>query len=60
MALNAPTSYDLTGGNYVAYIGRLSYEKGYDLLIEVARRNPSIPFRFAGAKRGAKRYGDSR
>ena len=49
--IDAPTSYDLTGGNYVAYIGRLSYEKGYDLLIEVARRNPSIPFRFAGAKR---------
>ena len=49
--IDAPASYDLTGGNYVAYIGRLSYEKGYDLLIEVARRNPSIPFRFAGAKR---------
>lgn len=38
-------------GNYIAYVGRLSYEKGYDLLIEVARRHPDIQFRFAGAKR---------
>ncbi len=38
-------------GEYVAYIGRLSYEKGYDLLIEVAHRNPTIIFCFAGAER---------
>lgn len=38
-------------GDYVAYLGRLSYEKGYDLLIEVARRHPEISFRFAGAQR---------
>lgn len=38
-------------GQYVAYIGRLSYEKGYDLLFEVARRNPDIKFCFAGATR---------
>jgi len=47
----APESYEPTLGEYVAYIGRLSYEKGYDLLLEVARRNPDIDFRFAGAKR---------
>lgn len=52
-----PNSLDITRnylqiiGKYVAYIGRLSYEKGYDLLIEVARRQPSIPFYFAGEKR---------
>lgn len=52
-----PNSLDITGnylnaiGQFVAYIGRLSYEKGYDLLIEVAKRQPSIPFYFAGAKR---------
>ena len=52
-----PNSLDITGsylkttGQYVAYIGRLSYEKGYDLLIEVAKRQPSIPFYFAGEKR---------
>lgn len=38
-------------GGYVAYCGRLSYEKGYDRLIEVARRHPEIEFRFAGAQR---------
>lgn len=38
-------------GQYVAYIGRLSYEKGYDLLFEVAKRNPDIKFCFAGATR---------
>lgn len=38
-------------GDYIAYVGRLSYEKGYDLLIEVARRHPDIQFRLAGAQR---------
>jgi len=37
--------------NIVGYVGRLSHEKGYDLLIEVARRHPEIPFRFAGELR---------
>lgn len=53
-----PNSIDLKdnkilykGGEYVAYIGRLSYEKGYDLLFEVAKRNPDIKFCFAGATR---------
>lgn len=40
-----------TIGTYVAYLGRLSFEKGYDLLIEVAHRHPEISFRFAGAQR---------
>lgn len=38
-------------GDYVAYSGRLSYEKGVDLIIEAARRNPDIPFKLAGASR---------
>ena len=42
---------DCVSGEYVAYIGRLSYEKGYDLLIEVAKNNPTILFYFAGTKR---------
>ena len=50
--IDVPASIQEVKGEYVAYIGRLSYEKGYDLLLEVARRNPSIAFRFAGAKRG--------
>lgn len=36
---------------FVGYVGRLSHEKGYDLLLEVARRHPDIPFRFAGLPR---------
>lgn len=38
-------------GSYVGYAGRLSEEKGYDLLLEAARRHPEIPFHFAGAQR---------
>jgi glycosyltransferase involved in cell wall biosynthesis len=34
---------------YVGYAGRVSPEKGIDLLLEAARRNPGIPFRVAGA-----------
>ena len=45
------TSFQCVPGNYVAYVGRLSHEKGYDLLIEVARRHPDMQFRFAGAQR---------
>lgn len=37
--------------NYIGYVGRLSPEKGYDMLLEVARRHPDIPFRFAGTLR---------
>lgn len=46
-----PPTFQYTAGDYIAYVGRLSYEKGYDLLIEVARRHPDIQFRFAGAQR---------
>lgn len=42
---------DADGEEYVGYIGRLSEEKGFDLLLEVARRHPEIPFRFAGTAR---------
>lgn len=38
-------------GDYLAFSGRLSREKGVDLIIEVARRNPDIPFKLAGAIR---------
>lgn len=33
---------------YVGYVGRLSCEKGVELLAAVARRLPEIPFAFAG------------
>ncbi len=41
-------------GEYVAYCGRLSYEKGFDLLHEAAKRMPHIEFRFAGSNRDGK------
>lgn len=33
------------------FCGRLSKEKGVDLILEVARRHPEIPFKFAGELR---------
>lgn len=36
-------------GRYVAFCGRISREKGIDLIVEVARRHPEIPFKLAGA-----------
>ena len=50
-SIHASTEFRSTSGDYIAYVGRLSYEKGYDLLIEVARRHPDIQFRLAGAQR---------
>lgn len=40
-------------GEYVAFCGRLSREKGIDLILEVARSHPEIPFRLAGECREA-------
>ncbi len=50
-SMDVPERYTPTEGGYVAYLGRLSFEKGPDLLCEVARRHPEIEFRFAGAVR---------
>ncbi|OUQ51592.1 lipopolysaccharide N-acetylglucosaminyltransferase [Alistipes sp. An116] len=50
-AVVATSDYDPAVGTYVAYSGRLSREKGVDLIVEVARRHPEITFRFAGALR---------
>lgn len=37
-----------TIGDYIGFCGRLSREKGIDLIIEEARRHPEIPFKLAG------------
>ncbi len=36
---------------YIGYVGRLSREKGYDLLLSVAQRRPQWQFRMAGEVR---------
>lgn len=38
-------------GEYVAYSGRLSSEKGVDLILKVAKRHQNIKFKFAGELR---------
>lgn len=38
-------------GDYIGFCGRISNEKGVDLIIETARRNPSLRIRLAGEVR---------
>lgn len=52
-SIDAPELKEQIQGDYVAYSGRISREKGVDMIIEAARRNPDISFRFAGAVRDA-------
>ena len=52
-SIDASELKEQTQGDYVAYSGRISREKGVDMIIEAARRHPDIPFRFAGAVRDA-------
>lgn len=50
-SMDVPPLTDYEAGNYVAYSGRISREKGVDMIIEAARRHPDIPFKLAGAVR---------
>lgn len=50
-SMDVPPLTDCEAGNYVAYSGRISMEKGVDMIIEAARRHPDIPFKLAGAVR---------
>ncbi|OGV66104.1 MAG: hypothetical protein A3K19_11060 [Lentisphaerae bacterium RIFOXYB12_FULL_65_16] len=50
-AVAMPDSCAVGDGEYVAYAGRISHEKGIDLLLDAARRLPHVPFRLAGAVR---------
>lgn len=48
-AIHIPaTPADAGAGQYAAFCGRLSEEKGIPLLLEAARQNPDIPVRIAG------------
>lgn len=59
-SFDAPTAtpQEAPATGYVGYSGRISREKGVDLIIEVARRHPEIPFRLAGAVRDAELVAD--
>ncbi len=52
--MEATTSPSFMPGKYVAFCGRLSREKGVDLICEVARRHPEIRFKLAGELREPK------
>jgi glycosyltransferase involved in cell wall biosynthesis len=45
-----PGNAGATGG-YIAYVGRLSREKGWDLLVDIARMNPGLRIDVAGFAR---------
>lgn len=49
--LPMPKLYENEVGKYIAFCGRISREKGVDLILEVARRNPYILFKLAGEVR---------
>lgn len=57
-SMDADADSEPRPGSYVAFSGRLSREKGVDLIIEAARRNPEIPFRLAGAARDKELIGN--
>lgn len=46
--VSLPATMPHSSGDYIAYAGRLSEEKGWDLLVTVAERNPSLRFAVAG------------
>ncbi|MDE5839399.1 MAG: glycosyltransferase family 4 protein [Muribaculaceae bacterium] len=47
-AVEATEESEPSMGDYVAYCGRLSREKGIDLIIDVAKKHPEISFKLAG------------
>lgn len=49
---------DVSLGDYVGYCGRVSYEKGGDVFVELARRNPDIQFKLAGEVRDKSLVGE--
>ena len=49
--LPIPNQYENRVGKYIAFCGRISSEKGVDLILDVARRNPHIAFKLAGEVR---------
>lgn len=50
-SMDASLTVEPTLGEYIAYSGRISREKGVDMIIETARNHPDISFKIAGAVR---------
>lgn len=50
-SVDAPNVYQFHKGKYVAFCGRLSKEKGVDLILDIAKRHPEISFKLAGELR---------
>ncbi|MCM1140039.1 MAG: glycosyltransferase, partial [Muribaculum sp.] len=50
-AVNVTENFNYQEGKYVAYCGRISKEKGVDMIIDAAKKHPEIPFKFAGKVR---------
>lgn len=48
MVAPPPMPADPADGAYIAFVGRLSPEKGLGTFLEAARRLPEVPFRIAG------------
>lgn len=57
-SVEADTVGEVPDGDYVGYCGRVSYEKGGDLFVELARRNPHIKFKIAGEVRDQSLVGE--
>jgi len=49
--------HEVSIGDYIGYCGRVSYEKGGDIFVEIARRNPNIKFKIAGVVRDSALVG---
>ena len=50
-SVDVNSGYETVNDNYVAYCGRLSREKGIDLILGVAQNHPEIRFNLAGELR---------
>lgn len=48
MVFDLPSLPETTLGDYIAFVGRVSPEKGIETLLEAARACPDIPFKIAG------------
>ncbi|MBN9384094.1 MAG: glycosyltransferase family 4 protein [Chitinophagaceae bacterium] len=47
-SISVTPSWSSMPGKYIAYVGRLSQEKGWDMLVEIARQRPDLYIEAAG------------